>query len=81
MRDPLYGIYSETLLGHRLRCTQEDCTGWMHSNGFLRFDYTMPPVHGWVIEYECAECRTLAPMRERDKLPLVREILRPIVDD
>jgi hypothetical protein len=80
LRDPFYGIYSETLLGHRLRCTQEDCTGWMVSNGFLRFERTMPPEHGWAIEYECSECGTIAPMRERDKLPLVREILRPLFE-
>jgi hypothetical protein len=80
LRDLHYGIYSEKLLGHRLRCTQDDCTGWMHSNGFLRFNYTLPPEHSWVIEYECTECGTIAPMHERDKRPLVGDILRPIVE-
>jgi hypothetical protein len=49
----------------------------MESTGHLRFNQRMPPEHGSSIEYQCPICGTIAPVRERDKIPLVREILQP----
>ena len=80
-RDLYHGINSKKLLGLRVRCDERDCTGWAESTGFLRFSKDSTPDHAWVIEYECPTCKTVALVRARDSLPLVRDVLRPIFQD
>lgn len=80
-RDLNYGIYTEKLLGLRRRCDERGCTGWMDSTGFLRFSWKFPPERSWTIEYQCTKCGSLSLVREREKIPLVRDIFRPLFDD
>jgi hypothetical protein len=69
-RPPYYGIYSEMLLGLHQHCNERGCKGVMASTGYMRFDQNMPPVRSWAIEYHCPVCNIIAPIRERDKVPL-----------
>ena len=76
-----HGIYSEKLLDLSRHCNERNCDGMLESTGYLRFDRKSPPKHSWAIEYECATCHAIELWRSRDLVPLVRDVLRPIVED
>jgi hypothetical protein len=80
-RELHYGIYSEKLLGLRMHCDERGCTGWTESTGFLRFSWRGAIASAWSIEYVCATCGTIENWHERERIPLVREVLRPIFQD